>query len=283
MFDPMSERPTQHERAMRFRELHTGDRPLQLVNAWDQMSAVVMAAAGASAIGTTSFGVALAHGVWDAELVPFEEVLSLVDAVSSRVDVPVSVDLEAGRGAGPADVRRSVQAVIEHGAVGVNIEDAVPGRPGQLRDVDEQSERLRAAREAATASGIPIFINARCDVWYGAELPAEAQLDEAVLRARAYRDAGADGVFVPGLLDLATLGELTSRVDMPVNVMVGGGAPSVDELAAAGVRRLSQGGEPFLAAVGTIKTLTERYLAGQIGAPADVVTEGASLVKVLIA
>jgi 2-methylisocitrate lyase-like PEP mutase family enzyme len=268
---------------MRFRELHTGDRPLQLVNAWDQMSAVVMAAAGASAIGTTSFGVALAHGVWDAELVPFEEVLSLVDAISSRVDVPVSVDLEAGRGAGPGDVQRSVQAVIEHGAVGVNIEDAVPGRQGQLREVDEQSERLRAAREAATASGIPIFINARCDVWFGAELPAEAQLDEAVLRARAYRDAGADGVFVPGLVDLATLGELTSRVDMPVNVMVGGGAPSVDELAAAGVRRLSQGGEPFLAAVGTIKTLTERYLAGQIGAPADVVTEGASLVKVLIA
>jgi 2-methylisocitrate lyase-like PEP mutase family enzyme len=267
---------------MRFRELHTDRRPLQLVNAWDETSAVVMAAAGAPAIGTTSFGVALTRGVWDAELVPFEEVPALVGRISSRVDVPVSVDLEAGRGATPDDVRCSVEAVIEHGAVGVNIEDTVPGRQGQLRDVGEQAARLRSAREAATASGIPIFINARCDVWFGADLPDGVRLDEALRRARAYRDAGADGLFVPGLLDLATLRELTRQVDMPVNVMVGVGAPSLDDLAAAGVRRLSQGGEPFLAAVGAIKTLTERYVAGQIGAPEDVVTEGASLIKVLI-
>jgi 2-methylisocitrate lyase-like PEP mutase family enzyme len=120
-------------------------------------------------------------------------------------------------------------------------------------------------------------------VWFGADVPADAQLDEALRRAHAYRDAGADGLFVPGLLDLTTLRDLTRQVEMPVNVMVGIGAPSPDELAAAGVRRLSQGGEPFLAAVGTIKSLTEHYIAGRGGASADVVTEGASLIEVLVA
>ena len=278
----MSERATQHERAVRFGELHSADRPLQLVNAWDQMSATVMAAAGAPAIGTTSFGVALDSGVWDAELVPFDDVLSLVEAICARVDVPVTVDLEEGRGATPSAVGRSVAAVIERGAVGVNIEDAVQATPGRLRDVDEQADRLRAACAAATASGIPIFVNARCDVWFGADHPAEARLDEAKRRARAYREAGADGFFVPGLLDLPTLRDLTSEVELPVNVMVGIGAPSVDELIGAGVRRLSQGGEPFLAVVGAIKTMTERYAAGHVGAPADAVAEGAALIKVLI-
>src|SRR5262245_42404408 len=176
IFDVMPERPTQHERALRFRALHSGDRPLQLANAWDPLSAAVMAAAGAPAIGTTSFGVALAHGVWDAELVRFADVLAMVDALSSRVDVPVTVDLEAGRGAAPPDVQRSVAAVIDRGAVGVNIEDTIPDQQGHLRDVDDQAARLRAARDAATASGIPIFINARCDVWFGADLPTEARL-----------------------------------------------------------------------------------------------------------
>ena len=139
--------------------------------------------------------------------------------------MPVTVDLEAGRGPTPSDVQRSVEAVIERGAVGVNIEDAVPGVPGRLRPVDEQQARLRAAREAATAGGVPIFVNARCDVWFGADLADEARLDEALRRADAYRDAGADGFFVPGLLDLAMLREVTSHVDVPVNAMVGNGAP----------------------------------------------------------
>jgi 2-methylisocitrate lyase-like PEP mutase family enzyme len=279
----VSERTDQHERALRFRELHVGPRPLQVVNAWDEMSAVVMAAAGAPAIGTTSFGVALDHGKWDAELLSIDEVLAVTEAITARVTVPVTVDLEAGRGATPADVTRAVAAVIDRGAVGINIEDAVPGQQGHLRDVDEQAARLGAARAAATASGIPVFINARCDVWFGADLPADARLDEALRRARAYLDAGADGLFVPGLLDLANLREITSQIDMPVNVMVGSGAPTLDELAAAGVRRVSQGGEAFLTVVGTLKLLTERYLTGELSATSEVVSEGASLIKALLA
>ena len=273
----------QHERAIRFRELHAAPSPLLLTNAWDATSARVLAAAGAPAIGTTSFGVALAHGVWDAELLPFDDVLAVAVAITSAVDVPVTVDLEAGRGENPADVQRAVEAVIGSGAVGVNIEDAVPGQPGQLRDIDEQAARLAAARAAAVASGIPIFVNARCDVWFGADVPADARIDEAVRRALAYRTAGADGLFLPGLLDVATIEEVTGQVELPVNIMVGVGAPSLDELVAAGVRRLSQGGEPFLAIVGTLKALADRYLAGELAAPPETVGEGASLIKALLA
>jgi 2-methylisocitrate lyase-like PEP mutase family enzyme len=240
------------------------------------------AVAGAAAIGTTSFGVALDHGVADGELLPFEEVLAVTDAITSAVDVPVSVDLEAGRGESPAEVERAVESVIAHGAVGVNIEDTVPGEQGRLRDVDEQAARLAAARAAGTSSGVPVFVNARCDVWFGADLSADARIDETVRRAAAYRAAGADGLFVPGLLDVATIKEVTGRVELPVNVMVGIGAPSLDELATAGVRRLSQGGAGFLAVVGTLKSLADRYLAGELGAPPETVTEGVSLIKALL-
>src|SRR5262245_29805381 len=113
---PVSPTQAQHERAARFRDLHAAGRPLQLVNAWDATSARVLAAAGAPAIGTTSFGVALDHGVWDAELLPFDEVLAVTSAITSAVDVPVSVDLEAGRGDTPDDVQRAVEAVIARGA-----------------------------------------------------------------------------------------------------------------------------------------------------------------------
>ena len=168
----------------------------------------------------------------------------------------------------------------------------IPGLcQGDLEQLSEQFD-VPADKGPADLKRLPAFFgqtDARSryggrDIRVFAEINNVPHLDrDRILEAAGYyRDAGADGVFVPGLLDLATLRDLTSRVDMPVNVMVGHGAPSMDELAAAGVRRLSQGGEPFLAAVGGIKTLTERYLAGQIGAPADVLTEGASLVKVLI-
>jgi 2-methylisocitrate lyase-like PEP mutase family enzyme len=273
---------SQSERAARFRDQHAGARPLQLVNAWDAMSARVLAAAGAPAIGTTSFGVALHHGVWDGEQLAFDEVLAVTDAIASAVDVPVTVDLEAGRGAAPADVRRSVEAVIAHGAVGINIEDSVPGQPGELRDVDEQAARIAAAHEAGAASGVPVFVNARCDVWFGAALPADARVDEAVRREAAYRAAGADGLFLPGLADLTTISDVAARVALPVNVMVGPGMPSLEELAAAGVRRVSQGGEAFLAVVGTLKSVTEHYLEGQLNAPPETVADGVSSIKALL-
>ncbi len=279
----MIDRNHQTERAIRFRALHAADHPLQLANVWDATSARVLAAAGAAAIGTTSFGVALNNGVWDGERLPLDQMLTVVSSVVSAVGVPVTIDLEAGRGDSPAEVQESVAAVIACGAVGINIEDSIPGRPGALFDASEQAERIAGARAAADSSGVPIFINARCDVFFGAAVEPDQRADEVLLRSKAYEAAGADGLFLPGLLDVPTITSFTAKVELPVNIMVGTGAPPLAELVRAGVRRLSQGGEPFLAMAGMLKMLTERYLAGELAPPADAIGAGASLLQALTA
>ncbi len=272
----------QQERAARFRELHGGDQPLLLANAWDPLSARVLAAGGAQAIGTTSFGVALSNGVWDGEQLPFDRALAIAGAIASAVAVPVTIDLEAGRGAAPGDVKESVAKVIASGAVGINIEDSIPGQPGALCDPTQQSARIAAARAAADDSGVPLFINARCDVYFGARLAADARTAEALARAKVYQDAGADGLFLPGLADLATIAAITAQVELPLNIMVGDGIPPLADLAAAGVRRVSQGGVAFLATVGALKTLTERYLAGELAPSAADLGAGATLFQALL-
>ena len=126
------------------------------------------------------------------------------------------------------------------GAVGINIEDSIPGQPGALRDTTEQSARISAARSAAEQSGIPIFINARCDVYFGAQIAAAASVGEVLARVKCYHDAGADGLFLPGLLDPVTI-SITTQVGLPVNIMIGTACtPSFAELVDAGARRLSK-------------------------------------------
>ncbi len=270
------------ESCERFRSMHSTGQVLQIVNAWDATSARSLSAAGAPAIGTTSFGLALAHGYPDGEQIPWETVCAVAASIVDAVDVPVTVDIEAGRGATAHDVCRSVTAIIETGAVGVNIEDSVPGRPGELFAVDEQSSRLAAARRAAVAADVPLFINARCDVYFGANIAPEDRREAVLERAKAYRVAGVDGLFLPGLLDCATLATITKAVDLPVNVMVGTGAPELDALVAAGVRRTSQGGEPFIAALGTLKHRTDEYLAGKFGVAPEVMGAGMTLLPSLV-
>lgn len=276
------DREEQRARATAFRAMHASGPVLRLVNAWDASSARVMAAAGAAAVGTTSFGVALDHGVGDGEQLPLTVALAVAAEIVESVDVPVTVDIEAGRGQTPDEVGRTVAAVTDAGAVGVNLEDSVPGQPGALFATDNQSERLAAARAAADDAGVPIFINARCDVFFGANVDPDRRVDETLARADRYRAAGADGLFLPGLLDLATIQTITGATDLPLNVMMAPGMPTLDQLADAGVRRISQGGVPFLAVAGTLKSLTERYLAGDLAVPADELGAGAPLLSELL-
>lgn len=217
------------------------DGVLVLPNAWDAASAALIAAGGAKAIAITSAGVSWSLGRPDGQNLTRAEMVDAVSRIAASVDVPVSADVEGGYGPGADDVARTVTAVIEAGAVGINLEDSrAPGGP--LFEPQEQDARIRAAREAASAAGLPgLVVNARTDVYLFGIGPEAGRLDDVVARARSYAAAGADSLFVPGLLDLGTLSELTSRVDLPVNVMAGPGAPSVDELRAAGVRRVSVG------------------------------------------
>ena len=226
--------------AEKLRELHT-DGVLILPNAWDAASAVVMALAGAQAIATTSGGIAWSLGRPDGQRLTRAEMIRRISEIVSAVTVPVTADIEGGYGASPDDVAMTIEAVIAAGAVGVNLEDSsTPGGP--LFGPAEQAARIQAARAAAVSASLPgIVINARTDVFLYGIGPVQSRLDDVLSRCRAYASAGADVLFVPGLVDLQVIADLAAASALPVNVMVGPGAPLVAELATAGVRRVSVG------------------------------------------
>jgi 2-methylisocitrate lyase-like PEP mutase family enzyme len=249
--------------AQAFAALHKRGDPLLLPNAWDAGSAAAIAAAGARAIATTSAGVAWSLGLGDglpSGGLDAETVAVVVARIVAAVDVPVSADIEAGY----ADVTRTVAAVVAAGAVGVNLEDRVS--PGVLNSPAAQAERIAAARSAAPG----IWINARTDVFLG----GSADLAEALNRSAGYAAAGADSLFVPGLADLEALAKLAEG-PLPVAVMVWPGAPTVAELAAVGVARISLGpaiaqAAYALAARAATELLTAgRYDSCQGGIPYD--------------
>jgi len=217
------------------------DGVLVLPNAWDPASAAVIARAGARAIATTSGGVAWACGLPDGQRISRRTMAEAVERIVRAVDVPVTADMEGGYGPSPDDVAATVEAAIDAGAVGMNLEDSeAPGGP--LFAIDAQAARLRAARDAARARGVPDFVlNARTDVFLFQIGDPGGRPDEVRARAAAYADAGADCLFVPGLLDIEALADVVRSSPLPVNAMAGPGGPAVAELAAAGVRRISVG------------------------------------------
>ena len=235
---------TQQELAARFRALHAPDADTLLVlpNAWDAMSARLVEEAGARAIATTSAGISWALGYPDGQGLSRDAMATAVRTIVRAVSVPVSADVESGYGDGtPADAAATARAVIEAGAVGINLEDA-PGVNGAvLVDVEQQAARIAAARAAAEAAGVDLFINARTDVMLRKVGDEGRRFEETVRRARAYVAAGADGVFVPGVADTDTIQRLAAAVGVPLNVIGGPGVPSVPELRALGVARVSVG------------------------------------------
>lgn len=232
---------TLNYRAAAFAALHRAGTPLVLANAWDVASARVVAAAGAPAIATTSAGVAWSLGYPDGDAVDVDRAIDLIGRIAAAVEVPVTADIESGYAADPAGVGRTVGRVLEAGAVGINIEDAQQGGDSPLRPIAEQAQRLAAARAAAQAQGVELYINARTDVYLRSVGEPAERLPATLERAAAYLEAGASGIFVPGITDPAILAELVRGIAAPVNVLVGPGAPPVPQLAALGVARISTG------------------------------------------
>jgi 2-methylisocitrate lyase-like PEP mutase family enzyme len=240
----------QAQRAELFARLHGAGEPLLLPNAWDVASAVTIAAAGAKAIATTSAGVAWSLGVPDGAGLGAGRAAAVVARIVAAVDVPVSADIEAGY----EDLVATVSAVLQAGAVGVNIEDS---QAGVLLAPAEQAERLRQARAVADDAGLRLWINARTDVF----LAGSGQLDEALARSAAYAEAGADSLFVPGLVDPSGIAALASG-PLPIAVMAWPGAPPAAELAAAGAVRISLGSAIAQAAFRVAARATAELLAG---------------------
>ncbi|WP_033318311.1 isocitrate lyase/PEP mutase family protein [Streptomyces yerevanensis] len=226
------------DRALAFRSRHVPGRPLVLPNAWDATSARIVENEGAAAVATTSAGLAWALGTADGDRLDRDRALGAVARIAEVVRVPVTADIESGYARDSVGVGDTIRAVIAAGAVGVNIEDALYGSgEGPLRPVPEQAERLAAAREAADAAGVSLFVNARIDTF----LRGAGGVDLTLERAAAFLAAGVDGIFVPGVVDPITVKALAEGIDAPLNVMAGPGAPPIAELAALGVARVSIG------------------------------------------
>lgn len=241
-----------------FAALHVPGDPLILFNVWDAGSARAVAVAGAKAIATGSHGVAEANGYRDGEDFPFELALANCRRIVNVTDLPVSIDFEAGYGASAEDVARSAEAVVEAGAVGVNLEDRAPG-------TDELLPVAEAAARVAAAAGAGLWVNARTDVYRGrkADDYSPGMVDEVIARADAYARAGAGSLFVPFLGDHQIIAAICERSPLPVNVMWAPGRGTHAELAALGVARISYGPGPWAAAMAWLGEQAKAVFAGE--------------------
>jgi 2-methylisocitrate lyase-like PEP mutase family enzyme len=256
------DKATQKSRAEAFSALHRPGDPVKLFNIWDAASAGRVAKAGATALATSSFAVALAHGAGDGEKLPRATLLAAVAEIAPAVDLPLTVDIETGYGATPDAVAETIALVIGAGGIGVNLEDGLIGADG-LFPIGEQCARIAAARAAADKAGIPLFINARCDVFK--KVPRDQQSDahiaSALERADAYAKAGASGFFAPWLLEPPLIEKLCKGTNLPVNILASPAAPPAAELARLGVRRISLGAWPMFDILAKLEATAKDYFA----------------------
>jgi 2-methylisocitrate lyase-like PEP mutase family enzyme len=220
-------------------------------------SARIIEEAGFGAVATTSAGIAFSLGYPDGQKISREEMLAAVTRITRSVRVPVTADVEGGYGNTPEDAALTAQGVIEAGAVGLNLEDASGDSGTPLVELPLQLEKICAVREVATRLKVPLVLNARTDVFLLQVGDPAKRYDEAVRRLRAFREAGADCVFLPGVRDAAMIERLVSDVRCPVNILAGPGSPPVPELQKLGVARVSLGSGPMRATLGLLRRLAE--------------------------
>jgi len=252
---------SQTNKAIQFRQLHRGPHVLILPNAWDVASARIFEEAGFPALATTSAGIAFSLGYPDGERIPREEMMARISRITHAVQVPVTADVEAGYGSTAEDAARTTSELIQAGVAGMNLEDGSgdPARP--LIDFQLAVEKIRAARQAAMQLHAQFVINARTDVYLLPGSNPDTDYSEAERRLVAFRDAGADCVFAPGLKDAETIGRLVKVVKCPLNILAGPGTPSIPELEKLGVARVSVGSGPMRATLGLLRRLAEELKA----------------------
>jgi 2-methylisocitrate lyase-like PEP mutase family enzyme len=253
-------RDTQRAKAEAFRAMHDRSRILVLPNAWDAMSARVIEEAGARAIATTSAGVAFSVGYPDGGAMPRDEMIAAIARIARVVTVPVSADIESGFAPDARELAETVRRVIDAGAVGINLEDQVHDGTHALYDLDVAVQRVRAARQAANAAGVPLVINARTDVYLLAIGEPDTRFEHAVRRVNAYRKAGADCLFIPALTRRADIERIVPALEGPLNLLAFPGIPEIAELERLGVARLSVGTRLTLCAMSQLQTTVGELL-----------------------
>jgi 2-methylisocitrate lyase-like PEP mutase family enzyme len=240
--------------AEEFHRLHVPGKPLLLANAWDAGSARLIESCGAAAIATTSAGLAWAHGYPDGDALPPNLLSTAVAEVARVVSVPLSVDAEGGYSDDPKAVGEVVRAIVDAGGVGINIEDGTASP-------DLLVEKIAAARTAAASAGVNLFINARTDVYLRGLVHADRAIDETLERASRYREAGCDGIFVPGVAEPEAIGMIAAAVELPLNVLVVPSLSPVAALAGLGVARVSAGSGIAQVVAGVVQRVATEFLA----------------------
>lgn len=253
---------TQIQKANLLKNLHVKGDPLILFNIWDAGSAQAIQEMGAKVIATGSWSVAASHGYDDGENLSLDLVISNLRRITARVKLPVSIDMESGYGKNLIELQKNVTKVVEAGAVGINFEDQIIRGEG-LYSIEEQCARIRAIREIAEQMSIPIFINARTDIFFKEDSVHhnDNHIREAIQRASAYAESGANGFFAPGLSESTYIERLCSRSPIPVNIMVVPNTPSTEQLAELGVARISYGPGPYCLAMHALKEAARAALS----------------------
>ena len=250
-------RAEQSAKADAFRAMHRGPKILVLPNAWDVASSRIFEEAGVAAIATSSAGIAFSLGYPDGQKISRDEMLAAVARITAKVKIPVTADVEAGYGDRPEDAAVTASGVIDAGAVGLNLEDVTGDAKHPLVELPLQLEKITAVREAAKRAGVSLVLNARTDVYLLGVGEPGSRYAEAIRRLAAFRDAGADCLFVPGLRDAETIGQLVRELQFPVNILGGPGSPWIPDLQKLGVARVSLGSSPMRAALGLARGIAE--------------------------
>ncbi len=250
----------QAKKAERFRKLHRGPRILVLPNAWDVASARILEELGYPAIATTSAGIAFSLGYPDGQRVSREQMLEVVARIARAVRVPVTADMEAGYGTTVQAMSETAKALIAAGAIGMNLEDVTGDDESSQVNVALQVQKIQAIRETASSLGVPLVLNARTDIYLMPIGPVETRFARTVDRLRAYRHAGADCLFAPGVQDRETIAELVRALEGPLNILVSPGCPSLRELEKLGVARASTGSSAMRATLGLLRRIGKELM-----------------------
>src|SRR5713101_5455154 len=250
----------QAEKAERFRKLHHGPRILALPNAWDVASARILEEAGYPAIATSSAGVAFSLGYPDGQRVSRDQMLEVVGRIALAVHVPVTADMESGYGTTVKDMVETAKAVIAAGGIGMNLEDVTGDDESSHVDLTLQVQKIRAIRETSSSLGVPLVINARTDVYLMPIGEAATRFERTVERLRAYREAGADCVFAPGVSDRDTIAKLVKAIAAPLNILASANCPPLAELEKMGVARVSAGSAVMRATLGLVRRIAKDWM-----------------------
>ncbi|MDQ0859730.1 isocitrate lyase/phosphoenolpyruvate mutase family protein [Bacillus sp. V2I10] len=250
-------------KAKNFHHLHQQSSTFVLPNAWDVISAKMFEESGFKAIGTTSAGIAASLGYPDGQSLPLNKMVETIENIAKSVNVPVSADIEAGYGQTVEEVLETVKTVFTTGAIGINLEDGTGDSNRPVFDISSQKEKIAAIKELSESNNTSLFINARTDIYWLNVGDASLRFREALKRAKAYQDAGADCIFIPGLNDRKTIKNIREEISCPINLLVDPEMPSLTELSNIGIERLSCGSGPFRATLTLLRTISEEIVNHQ--------------------